>query len=146
MWFWFALGSAVFAALTSTISMHEIGTAFFHEELRLKRSYAAWILTAVCSVLCVFCSLSVGRSEICVFGKSLMEACDWLTAQLMLPAGALLTSILVGWVAKKSLVREEFTNWETIRGKSLFGYYFFCVRYIVPTCIMLILLHQFGVI
>ena len=28
----------VFAALTSTISMHEIGTAFFHEELRLSKS------------------------------------------------------------------------------------------------------------
>ena len=41
----------VFAALTSTISMHEIGTAFFHEELRLPRNHATWILTVVCSVI-----------------------------------------------------------------------------------------------
>ena len=136
----------VFAALTSTISMHEIGTAFFHEELKIRRSYAAWIITVVCCVLCIFCSLSVGNAEIGFFGMSLMNLCDFITAQLMLPAGALLTSILVGWVASKSLVREEFTNFETARGKSLFGYYIFCVRYVVPVCILLILLHQFGLI
>ena len=136
----------VFAALTSTISMHEIGTAFFHEELKMKRSSAAWILTVVCSVLAIFCSLSVGRPNIQVFGKPLMDFCDYLTAQIMLPMGALLTSILVGWFASKAIVREEFTNWETNRAKSFFNIYMICVRYVVPVCIFLILMHQFGVI
>ena len=136
----------VFAALTSTISMHEIGTAFFHEELHIKRSKAAWVLTVVCSIIAVFCSLSVGKSDIQILGKSLMDFCDFLTAQIMLPAGAMLTSILVGWFASKAIVREEFTNWETSRSKSYFNTYMFCVRYIVPTCILLILMHQFGVI
>jgi len=136
----------VFAALTSTISMHEIGTAFFHEELKLQRSSAAWILTVVCSVLAVFCSLSVGRPDIQILGKPLMDFCDFLTAQVMLPAGAMLTSILVGWFASKAMVREEFTNWETARSKSFFNFYMFSVRYIVPVCILLILMHQFGVI
>jgi NSS family neurotransmitter:Na+ symporter len=136
----------VFAALTSTISMHEIGTAFFHEELKMRRSYAAWFLTVVCSVIAVMCSLSVGKSEIQLFGKPLLDFCDYLTANLMLPAGAMLTSILVGWFASKVIVREEFTNWETSRVKSFFGVYIFLVRYVVPVCILLILMHQFGVI
>ena len=136
----------VFAALTSTISMHEIGTAFFHEELKMRRSYAAWFLTVVCSVIAVMCSLSVGKSEIQLFGKPLLDFCDYLTANLMLPAGAMLTSILVGWFASKAIVREEFTNWETSRVKSFFGVYIFLVRYVVPVCILLILMHQFGVI
>lgn len=136
----------VFAALTSTISMHEIGTAFFHEELKIRRSGAAWILTGICSVLCVLCSLSVGNSDISLFGKSLMDFCDYVTAQLMLPAGAFFTSILVGWVASRGLVYEEFTNYNTARGRQLFTYYIFCVRYVVPVCIFLILLHQFGLI
>ena len=136
----------VFAALTSTISMHEIGTAFFHEELKMKRSSAAWVLTIVCSVLAVFCSLSVGRPDIQLFGKSLMDFCDFVTAQVMLPAGAMLTSILVGWCALRSKVREEFTNYETAREKSFYQVYMFSIRYIVPVCILLILMHQFGVI
>ena len=136
----------VFAALTSTISMHEIGTAFFHEELHINRSKAAWVLTIVCSVIAVFCSMSVGKADIQLFGKPLMEFCDYITAQIMLPGGALLTSILVGWCASKAIVREEFTNWETSNSKSYFSFYIFCVRYIVPISILLILMHQFGVI
>ena len=136
----------VFAALTSTISMHEIGTAFFHEELHINRSKAAWVLTIVCSIIAIFCSLSVGKPDIQLWGKSLMDFCDYITAQVMLPAGAMLTSILVGWFASKKMVREEFTNWETSNSKSYFNFYLFCVRYIVPTCILLILMHQFGII
>ena len=136
----------VFAALTSTISMHEIGTAFFTEELKLKRNRSAWILTIGCSILAVFCSLSVGKADLQVMGRSLMDFCDFLTAQVMLPTGAMLTSILVGWCASKQLVRDEFTNHETSGVKSFYPYYLFCVRYVVPIFILLILMHQFGVI
>lgn len=136
----------VFAALTSTISMHEIGTAFFHEEMHIKRSNAAWILTIVCSIIAIFCSLSIGKPDIQLWGKSLMDFCDFVTAQVMLPSGALLTSILVGWCASKKIVREEFTNWETSNSKSYFNFYLICVRYIVPVCILLIFMHQLGII
>ena len=136
----------VFAALTSTISMHEIGTAFFHEEMRLPRRKAAWVITAVCSTLAVFCSLSVGAwSGLQLFGLSLMDFCDFITAQIMLPVGALLTSILLGWFASRQVLRDEFTNHGTLRG-SLFGYWLASVKFIVPVCILLIFLHQFGVI
>jgi len=136
----------VFAALTSTISMHEIGTAFFHEELKMKRQSAAWILTIACSVICVFCSLSVGAVDsLRLFGMPLMDFCDFLTAQVMLPAGALLTSLMVGWVVSRNVVRDEFTN-QGIVSESLFPVWRFGVRYVVPLCILLIFLHQFGVI
>lgn len=136
----------VFAALTSTISMHEIGTAFFHEELKMKRQSAAWILTIVCSVICVFCSLSVGAVDsLRLFGMPLMDFCDFLTAQVMLPAGALLTSLMVGWVVSRNVVRDEFTN-HGIVSEALFPVWRFGVRYVVPLCILLIFLHQFGVI
>ena len=136
----------VFAALTSTISMHEIGTAFFYEEMHLTRRKAAWILTAVCSVLAVFCSLSIGAVDgIRLFGLSLMDFCDLLTAQVMLPAGALLTSIMLGWFVSAKTVGDEFTNQGTVSLR-LFGVWLFCVRFVVPLCILLIFLHQLGVI
>ena len=47
----------VFAALTSTVSMHEIGTAFFHEELKISRQHAAWILTSVGGLFADSCIL-----------------------------------------------------------------------------------------
>ena len=94
----------------------------------------------------MFCSLSVGAVDgIRLFGMSLMDFCDFLTAQVMLPAGALLTSIMLGWFVTKRTVRDEFTNDDMVN-QSLFHVWRFCVRYIVPLCILLIFLHQFGVI
>ncbi len=136
----------VFAALTSTISMHEIGTAFFHEELRLPRNHATWILTVVCSVIAIFCSLSVGaNTDIGLFGMSLMDFCDFLTAKLMLPMGAFLTSIIMGWLVNRQMVKDEFTNNGSIQ-ESFFTVYMFSIRYIVPFCIVMVFLHQFGIL
>lgn len=136
----------VFAALTSTISMHEIGTAFFHEELRLPRNHATWILTVVCSVIAVLCSLSVGANKnIALFGMPLLDFCDFLTAKLMLPMGAFLTSIILGWLVSRQMVKDEFTNKESIQ-ESFFPVYMFAIRYIVPLCIVMVFLHQFGIL
>ena len=136
----------VFAALTSTISMHEIGTAFFTEELHLPRRRSAWIITSVCSVLAILCSLSVGANkDLSLMGMSLLDFCDNLTAKFMLPLGGLLTSIFIGWFANQQHVREEFTNRGTIN-QWLFPVYQLTVRYIVPVLIVLVFLHQFGVV
>lgn len=136
----------VFAALTSTISMHEIGTAFFTEEFHLPRRKSAWIVTSVCSLLAIGCSLSMGAVDgITIFGHSLMDFCDLLTAQLMLPLGAFLTSLFVGWFVDQQLIRDEFTNQGTV-SVHLFRAYQFAVRFIVPLCILLIFLHQLGVL
>lgn len=136
----------VFAALTSTISMHEIGTAFFHEELRQPRYKAGWIVTLVASVVGIFCALSVGAiPDIQVLGMTLLDFCDVLTALVMLPIGALLTCVLIGWVVPDKTVRNEFTNNGELSGR-MYNLYFFCVKYFCPILILLILLHKFGVI
>ena len=143
-------GIAILAGLmifpAATISMHEIGTAFFHEELKLHRQQATWILTIVCMVIAVFCSLSVGAySELQLFGMSLMDFCDFLTAQLMLPTGAFLTSIMAGWFVSQQVMHDEFTNGGVLK-ESFFKAWLFSVRFIVPLCILLIFLHQFGIV
>jgi NSS family neurotransmitter:Na+ symporter len=136
----------VFAALTSTISMHEIGTAFFTEEFKISRPKAACIMTVVASVLCVFCALSVGAyKELQVMEQPLMSFCDQLTANVMLPLGGLLTCLFVGWYVPKQVVRSEFTNNETV-GSRYFCVFLFAVRYVCPICILLVFLHQLGVI
>jgi len=135
----------VFAALTSTISMHEIGTAFFSEEFHLPRKKAAWVLTIVASVLCSFCALSVGAYDIKLAGLSLMDFCDQLTANFMLPLGGMLTCLFVGWYIPKQLVFDEFTNQGSLSSR-FFGIYLFVVRFVCPICIALVFLHQLGVI
>jgi len=136
----------VFAALTSTISMHEIGTAFFTEEFELPRKKSAWVQTIVAGIICVFCSLSVGAySDLQLMGFSLMDFCDRLTANFLLPLGAMLACLFVGWYIPKQVVRDEFTNEGALRGR-LFGVFLFAVRIVCPICITLIFLHQLGIV
>ena len=135
----------VFAALTSTISMHEIGTAFFTEEYHLTRHHAAWIITVAASVLCLFCSWSVGAYDIRVAGLSLMDFCDRLTADFLLPIGGLLANLFVGWYVPRQLVYDEFTNGGQCN-KLFFQTFLFAVRYVCPLAIIMVFLHQTGII
>lgn len=135
------------AALTSLMSLHEVSTAFFHEELKISRRLGATLVTILCAVIGVFCSLSFGdgREWLMIGGKSLFNWFDFLTGQIFLPTGGLLTCLFLGWYVPKSIVKDEFTNGGTLRGR-FFAIYLFSVRFICPICILLIFLHQFGVI
>ncbi len=134
------------AALTSTISMHEIGTAFFHEELKVSRGKGAIIVTVICCIIGIFCSLSNGSlSDVKLLGMNLLDFCDSLTAQVLLPLGALLTCLFVGWYIPKQVVKDQVTNWGTLPSWRL-KVFLFAVRFICPLCIISIFLHQFGII
>lgn len=135
----------VLAALTSTISMHEIGTAFFYEEMKTSRAKGAWIETSVCCVISILCALSCGAvPAIQLLGMDFLDFCDHLTSQYMMPLGAFATCILLGWLVPKKTLKDEFTNWGTLKG-TFFGVYYFMVRFVCPLCILIIFLHQLGV-
>ena len=70
---------------------------------------------------------------------------DYLTGQIFLPTGGLLTCLFLGWYVPRQIVKDELTNNGTLRSH-IFEVYLFCVRYVCPLGILLIFLHQFGVI
>ena len=133
------------AALTSTISMHEIGTAYFHEELKRPRVQAAWIVTVGACVIGMLSSMSCGACNLRLLGMSLMDFFDCITAQYMMPIGALLTSLYIGWGARTAVVNREFTNCGTVY-RRLFPVYLLIVRFICPILIAIVFLNQLGVI
>ena len=134
------------AALTSTISMHEIGTVFFREEFHITRSKAACIVTTICCTIAVFCSLSMGdRPEMQIMGMPILSFCDALTANILLPLGSFLTCIFLGWFVPKHIVKNEFTNFGTI-GTKVYNTWLFLIRFISPIAITMIFLHQIGVL
>lgn len=134
------------AALTSLISLHEVVTAFVQEELHTTRRRAAVGVTAVSAVIGAMCSLSLGRWDFMqLSGRPLFDFLDFFTGQVMLPVGGFLTCLFVGWYLPHKIVRDEFTNYGTLRGR-MFHTYIFCMKYVCPVCILLIFLHQFGLI
>ena len=134
------------AALTSLISLHEVSTAFFYEEMHTTRKKAATLVTVSLCVLGALCSLSIGgRDWLVIGGKSLFDLLDFVTGQIMLPIAGFLTCIFLGWVVPRQTVKDEFTNWGTLRS-TLFGVYILLIRYVCPVCIVAIFLNQFGII
>lgn len=134
------------AALTSLISLHEVSTAFFYEELHTTRKKAATLVTVSLCVLGALCSLSIGgRDWLVIGGKSLFDLFDFVTGQIMLPIAGFLTCIFLGWVVPRQTVKDEFTNWGTLRS-TLFGVYILLIRYVCPVCIVAIFLNQLGII
>jgi len=134
------------AALTSLMSLHEVSTSFFYEELKISRKKGAAIVTASCAVFGIFSSLSLGAVDFLNFGgKSLFDWFDFITGQIFLPVGGFLTCLFIGWYVPKKVVRDEFTNWGTLKGV-FFGVYLFLVRYVCPIGILLIFLHQLNLL
>lgn len=91
--------------------LHEVVTAYLHEEFKFSRSKAARYVTAGCIFLGVFCSLSLGIGKsYTVFGLNLFDLFDFVTAKLMLPLGGFFISIFIGWYLDKKIVWEEVSN------------------------------------
>lgn len=132
------------AALTSLISLHEVSTAFFYEELHITRKSGALIVTVSCIIIGSICSLSLGTADfLSIGGKSLFDVFDFVTGQIFLPIGGFFTCLFVGWYVPKKIVVDELTNWGTLRCRFV-GLFLFCVRYVCPLCILSVFLHQLG--
>ena len=133
------------AALTSTISLHEVATAYIHEEYHLTRHQAAWVVSIGVSILGAIASLSFGvLREYTIGGLIIFDALDYLTAKIMMPLGGMFICIFVGTRIEKRILKEELTNRGTIPFY-FFNTYAFVVKYIAPIAIGLIFLNELGV-
>ena len=133
------------AALTSTISLHEVVTAYLSERFDLKRSRAALFVTGFCVVTGIMSSLSLGVWEDKFFGLGFFDLLDFVTAKMMLPLNGLLVCLFVGWYLKKSLSRDDLTNGGTLRAP-YYPLYMLLLRYVAPVAILLIMINELGFI
>ena len=134
------------AALTSTISMHEVSTAFLNEKFNMTRGRAAKLVTAGCVIIGVLSSLSLGvLKEYQLFDKGVFDILDFVTAKVMLPIGGMLISIFVGWYMDKKLTYNEYTNYGTLK-IGLYKVYIFILKYVAPIAISIIFLKELNII
>lgn len=134
------------AALTSTISLHEVSTAYVHEEYHVSRKKAAIIVSVGVTIVGILCSLSMGvLSSYTLFGLNFFNLLDFVTAKIMLPLGGMMICIFTAKRVDKLLLKEEVTNHGTIRFY-FFSTYVFFVKYIAPIGIGLIFFNELGLL
>ena len=136
-----AVWSAIFfllvilASLTSTISFHEVLTAYFAEEFSLTRKKAAMLTTVISIVLSTVTFFSL-------FGIDFFNIFDYITAKVLMPLGAMVTCIMVVWFMKKDFMKSELTNNGTCN-RRLTPVILFMLRYITPVLILYIFIKNF---
>ena len=126
------------AALTSSISVLEVGVAYLVEEKGMGRVKSTLIITLLGWILGVFCSLSFGPlSGAKLFGHTIFDCMDKLCSDWLLPLGGLLFTLFVGWYMSREDVRDEFTSGGT-RNTRIFGLVYFLMRYLAPLGILVV--------
>ena len=132
--------SILVAALTSAISMLEVGVTFLADELGMRRSRATLLLALLVWGIGILCSLSFGPlADVKLLGCTFFDFLDHLCSDWLMPVGGLLFTLFVGWRMGKEDVRDEFTNGGT-RNVRLFGTVYFLIRYFAPVGIVLVFL------
>ena len=148
----------VFAAVSSSISLLEVIVAHFVDKARIegkgdKRKPYTLIAAAAVGVGCILvCADALGTSGIApahilnitedvpTWAADWLDFWDMLSEGIMMPLGALLMSLMIGWEIGPEVVKEECEA----SGHAMGGYGFFqiCVKFITPLCMLLILYGQ----
>ncbi len=134
------------ASITSTISLHEVSTAFLHEKFNFTRSRAAVLVTSGSLVIGVVSSWALGIwKSFTICGLNLFDALDFLTAKIMLPLGGMFAAVFVGWMLDRSIVKGEVTNYGMLKS-SYYPLYIFILRFVAPIGIVLIFVNELGLL
>lgn len=132
----------VVAALTSTVSVAEVTIAFLAAKFRMHRKKACYVTLVPLFLLSSICAMSLGPlSHLQILGKTIFDALDYLTSNIMLPVVAIFVCIYVGHVLPKSFLRDEMTNHGTMRS-AVMPAILFIIRYIAPLLIAAVLINK----
>ena len=130
------------AALTSSISMHEICTAFISEHFQTSRCKAAIVVTFICLLLGACCSLSFGPwQEVTVFGRGFFDFFDFTVTKFLMPLGGLLMTLFVGWYLDRKIVEQQLTNDGAISVR-LMRPLLVLIRWVAPLGILVIFINE----
>ncbi len=146
----------VFAAISSSISLLEVIVAHFVDKARIagkgdKRKPYAVIAGIASAVLCVLvCVDGLGENGIAPAALLNIEASGWsdcwldffdcVSEGIMMPLGALLMCLCIGWEIGPKVVDEECcVEGQSFKSK---GFFNICVKFITPIIMILVLAGQ----
>ena len=147
----------VFAAISSSISLLEVITTHFVDQAReagkgdKRKKYcvtAAALVGLGCILVCADCLGGnniapwqlLGLETASGWNDCWLDFWDMLSEGIMMPLGALLMSLMIGWEIGPEVVKEECEQ----QGNTLptYGFFKVCVKIITPLCMLLILYGQ----
>ena len=148
----------VFAAVSSSISLLEVIVAHFVDKARDagkgdKRKTYTLIAAACVGLGCILvCADALGTTgfapgnilgmtgDLPTWAADWLDFWDMLSEGIMMPLGALLMSLMIGWEIGPEVVKGEVEQSGHAMGS--YGFFKICVKFITPLCMILILYGQ----
>lgn len=140
--------AVLFAAVTSSVSIMEAIVSSIMDRFKLSRTKSAIIVTVYALVfgiiVCLgynlfYFELKLPNGAV----AQILDVFDYLSNNILMPFLALMTCILIGWIAKPKTVIEEVTkNGEKFGRKTL---YIVMIKFIAPILLFVLLLQALGV-
>lgn len=139
----------LFAAITSGISILEAIVSSFMDQFKISRTFATILETVIALIAAVVVCLgynilyidyelpngSVGQ---------ILDIFDFISNNLLMPLGAILTCIMIGWIVKPKVIIDEVTkNGERFGRKWL---YIVMIKFITPILLILLMLQTLGIL
>lgn len=133
------------AALTSTISVLEVVVAYMKEEFNISRLKASIIGAVSITALGIVCTLSFGPlANFKIFGKTVFDLMNYLSANVFLTFGALFIVIFTGWKLGKSNFVDELNQGGKIN-PVLAKIIVFIIKFVAPIAIGAIAIGAFFI-
>ncbi len=131
-----------FAAITSAFSLLEVVVCYVSETFHMSRKKTTLLVTLAVFILGLASDLSPNiLADVRIFNLHVFEFLDQLASKIMLPTSGLLLALFFSFVLGKKAVALLFADptWHFYRGT--FG---FCIRFLAPLFIGILLLMGLG--
>ena len=129
------------AALTSNLTTLELIVTALQDRFKMSRFMAVLLPTLFTMAAGAVVSLGYGPlSWIQIGGDHLLEICDKILANMLLPAVAICMCILVGYFIAKGTITDEIGLAPQSRPAKM---YTFMIKYFCPICIIIIFISNF---
>ncbi len=127
------------AALTSTVSLLEVVSAYLIDEHGVSRQTAVVSLSVVMTIFCAISSLSLGGTvpALPLFNVPMFDFLDLLTDKVFLASGGVLVSVFAGWFIKREDLERELSN-DGRKPFALFNVWYFLVKYLIPVFVTVV--------
>ena len=139
------------AATTAMISNVQVPVAYFTEEKGMGRKSAVLLTTGIMMSIGILATLSAHPSSVLgnihILGqKGFFDSFDYLSSNILLPVGGLLTAIFVGYFVKKEDFKLELSNQGTLNNGAVINVLYVFIKFITPILLIIVFLNSIGII
>lgn len=133
------------AATGAMLSLMEVPVLILHERFSLSRPKAVMVTLVLLALAGAACALSNSvLSGVTLFGLNMFDLFDFVSSNIILPAGGILIAIFVGWIWGFEKLHQALSNRGALPNSGLCRMVFVLLRYVSPVLILVVMLKGLG--